>query len=135
MPGRLDPFAGGHAERPGLAWENVDQPFRCHGIGFRVLDAAGTPQGSPCKVLEGGRYTWNPCLTFGNGQFVLTCRRDDAWLVRLSVEGKTIEQRYLFNAPGYLAHVTVGDRSNVLYIRPQPQEGAVEAESCLFPLE
>jgi hypothetical protein len=119
----------------GLAWENVDEPFRRHSIGFCLLDATGAPQGAPAKVLEGSRYIRNPCLSFSNGQFVLTCRRDDAWLVRLAADGKIIEQRYLFWAPEYLAHVRAGGKANVLYLKPHPGEGAVEVESCLFSLQ
>ena len=122
----------------GIAWEHYNASKQ-HQILFCRADNRGEPiEGSLVTVndfdSDPGRYVRNPCLSCRKGEFILTYRKNDAYLTRLSDKGKVLENRYLSGAPEYLTHVTSGDVTHVLYVQPHSQERSVEVQSCLFPL-
>jgi hypothetical protein len=122
----------------GIAWEHFDMARRHH-ISFARADAECRPiEGSPVMISDfdgPARTVLAPAISTHKGEFIVTYQRDQAWLTRIDSSGHVIENRYLFQFPAFVTHVTCGDVASVLCLRGELGERSVEMESCLLPLE
>ncbi len=121
----------------GVTWEFVSRDWLHHICFARADDQCKLIKDSVVMVSDFDaptRTALNPAISWHKDGFVLTYRKDDAYLTRLTDQGKVIENRYLFGAPNWVTHATQGDTACVLYLHAYGEERSVEVESCLFPL-
>lgn len=121
----------------GVTWEFIDDDGQ-HWILFRRLGPDGVPIANSLiwvsAFLPSQSKVYSPNISYRSGEWLLTYRNSDAYVMRISDAGEVIENRYIFWGPLHLSHVLADDRLSILYLRTHDADGCLEVENCIYPL-